>query len=204
MSEICSKRGCDHPKFGDDKYCILHCNKKDFDNNQRNTFWSELRKEYPKKYNDELIIKDINFPKFQENYYGGLYFYNINFSESVKLINCEFFDDFDASSDRFNQGIIFEKCTFHRNIKFNYSNFIELDSCKFKNKFSFENIDCRSLEIRDTKFIKECRIKLQYPIIIEENSIFRDKTYLVGTGSNELVCNNSQFDKALEINNINI
>ncbi|MCD4757454.1 MAG: hypothetical protein K8R39_04245 [Arcobacteraceae bacterium] len=199
----CSKRGCEHEKYKDDKYCILHCDKKDFEESDINSFWKQVRQEYPYNNKQELIIENVNFPKFEShNYYSYSYFYDRSFHYNVQFLNCIFFNDFSADNERFNNGITFEKCIFYGKINFQYSSLLELINCEFKNEFKFDNIDCRKLEVKDSKFIKECHIKLQYDITIDENSIFRAKTYLGGTGNNTLTCKNSQFDKELQIDNI--
>ncbi len=208
MSDICSKRGCTYSKFEDDKYCILHCDKKDFDDSNISLFWNKFNEVYPFRIrynvvNKEVIIENINFPKFRTSYHGN-YFLNIdiNYPKSVVFKNCKFFDTFDAKREKFSQVLSFQNCMFYGDIYFKFSKFLELNYCEFKNDFLLENFNCKNLDIKNTKFIKNSDIRVEEKLNIDENSIFRGDCHLYGNGSSDLNCQNSQFDKELIIDNI--
>ncbi len=200
MSTACSKRGCENQTFQEDKYCILHCDKKDFKDEDVNLFWRKFREIYPYNSRDELVIENIKFPKFQVSiYFNRGYLHSesgIAYNQNINFKNCIFYSDFRADFDRFNSEIIFDNCKFRGDIKVFSVNKMQLINNEFKNEFELNNTNIQNLEIKSTKFIKDCYIRVGKSIMLDDTSIFRQDAKFQ---SNSLKCLNSKFDRELSI-----
>lgn len=209
MPETCNRRKkCNNERYKDDVKCILHCDKLDFDAEDIGLFWQKIRQEYVQyrhpnnQINNEIIIEDVTFPKFEVFSRGQHNFFlsDYHFRNNVKFFNCTFTHDFDLAQTGSLQKIIFENCTFYENIKLAESNEIEIIDSEFKDKTSFGNQHWKNIELKSTRFFKDFTLYVSNNLFINDCQ-FNEK--LSFNGFNTLTANiqNGECRKELAVSN---
>ncbi len=158
MSETCNRRQkCEKTRYLEREKCIFHCDKLNFDANDIQQFWHQLRDEYNISgvygINQDKVFEGISFPKFQNAHrYPFNFFSNNNRLERIFTFKkCVFFDDVDFTNVQINRNIIFEECVFYGDLKTNTANEIEIKNCEFKKEITA--LRCKNLNISNSKFI---------------------------------------------------
>lgn len=211
MSEnICSHVDCNNKIYNDNKECIFHCAKQEFDDNDISEFWKLLRVFHSFNHNTSyhdtdvpVTFENIKFPKFEQllsrNKIINFCYYDIYFKANVSFINCTFFDKCDLMHNNFQDVLLFTDCIFYSDISNGYINKMILSDCEFINDSKIENNSCKNIEVKNTQFNKPVEIKVLEDIKIDENSIFIDMLILNGNRNSDICCQNSQFDKEVFI-----
>jgi hypothetical protein len=159
MANICIEKNCNNERHDKSRHCIFHCDKKDFSDENIKLFWETIKQTY---YIDDrrnstykiIEVLNIKFPDFQIN--RSVYKSNLNFfydhlssrNQTIKFINCMFFNDFNLNSAKIKH-IIFDNCIFHGDLKGIHLQTLEIINSEFKGEISFENIVCDVIKIKE-------------------------------------------------------
>jgi len=211
MATICIKRDCNNERHGEGRYCIFHCDKKEFSNENITLFWEKIRENY--KIDDwnngdlkTVVFHNIKFPKFEIE--KNRYCYDDNFFEvstssnnqTIKFINCIFFNDFNLNSREIKH-IIFDNCIFHGDLKKIQLQTLEIINSEFKNKISFENIVCDVLKInKNSEFRKDVNFVVSKSFNVVD-SVFKGNSIFMGRIECLAIIEKSKFNKTLEVSN---
>jgi len=213
MATVCIKKNCNNESHENGRYCILHCDKKEFSSQNVLTFWQKIRNEYVtydiyKNITELVDIKGIKFPSFElvnRNYYDNNFFKARRNSLEQHLLfeNCMFTDDFNLNMASVKH-LTFKNCIFHENIKnFSVEN-LEIINSEFKNEITFENVVCNELIISEnTEFKKNVTFKVKDTLELI-NSVFKNNFTLIGNNNLQSIIEKSQFNKSIEISKTSV
>lgn len=215
MSNICIKKDCNNERHGEGRYCIFHCEKKEFSDENVISFWNKIRENHKicdsenRSFNP-VEFYNIKFPNFEstkelywnENNFFKRRQYSRSNNQTIKFINCIFFYDFDLNSQNIKH-IIFDNCIFHGNLKnFNLQT-LELINSEFKNKITFENIVVDVLNIKDNSEFRKDVLFIVSKSFNVVDSIFKGNFTFMGENDCLLTIEKSKFNKTIEISNTN-
>ena len=212
MTNICIKEDCNNERHVDGRYCIFHCNKKDFSDQNITLFWNAIREKYPiydGTHNFEPIeFIDIKFPNFESisrsvrypnNFFRPTRNYRTN-KQTLKFINCIFLHDFDLCSAQIKH-IIFDNCIFHGDLNRFHLQTLEIINSEFKNEVSFEGVACEVLNIKEnSEFKKDVKFVVTKSFNIMD-VIFKGDFTLIGENECSCTIEKSNFNKIMEIAN---
>jgi hypothetical protein len=211
MANICIEKNCNNERHDKSRHCIFHCDKKDFSDENIKLFWETIKQTY---YIDDrrnstykiIEVLNIKFPDFQIN--RSVYKSNLNFfydhlssrNQTIKFINCMFFNDFNLNSAKIKH-IIFDNCIFHGDLKGIHLQTLEIINSEFKGEISFENIVCDVIKIKEkSEFKKDANFIVSKAFNVID-SLFKGTFTFVGENECLLTIEKSKFNKTIEISN---